>query len=267
MAPLAEKYLWQGLTRLLAVYDGSDNLLMRFEYVDGRMPVAMAREGVTYFLAYDPVGSLRMVADAAGNVVKSITYDTFGNIITDSNPAFTVPFGFAGGLYDPHTGLVRFGFRDYDPDTGRWTAKDPIFFGGRDTDLYGYCLNDPVNFIDPLGLWDMITSYRHFHNQGAAASHPGYTAPQRENLKVPNAVKDLSKSIVDRSAQQAAENLAGKYLSPLAKSVLKKTNALFGIFDPFPPPAGGPMDMIDNHPEILVPEPSTRPTKKKDSPC
>jgi len=34
-----EKYLWLGLTRLLAVYDGSDNLLMRFEYADSRMPV------------------------------------------------------------------------------------------------------------------------------------------------------------------------------------------------------------------------------------
>jgi YD repeat-containing protein len=34
---MIEKYLWQGLTRLLAVYDGSDNLLQRFEYADGRM--------------------------------------------------------------------------------------------------------------------------------------------------------------------------------------------------------------------------------------
>jgi len=38
---ITEKYLWQGQTRLLAVYDGSDNLLMHFEYADGRMPVAM----------------------------------------------------------------------------------------------------------------------------------------------------------------------------------------------------------------------------------
>ena len=50
------------------------------------------------------------------------------------------------------SGLVRFGYRDYDPDTCRWTAKDPIFFAGGDTDLYGYVLNDPVNWVDPLGL-------------------------------------------------------------------------------------------------------------------
>ncbi len=60
--------------------------------------------------------------------------------------------GFAGGLHDQHTGLVRFGYRDYDPDIGRWTAKDPILFAGGDTDLYGYVLNDPVDFVDPEGL-------------------------------------------------------------------------------------------------------------------
>ncbi|MEX0729917.1 MAG: RHS repeat-associated core domain-containing protein, partial [Aquisalimonadaceae bacterium] len=46
----------------------------------------------------------------------------------------------------------RFGARDYDPQTGRWSAKDPIGFAGGDTNLYGYVLNDPVNLIDPEGL-------------------------------------------------------------------------------------------------------------------
>jgi RHS repeat-associated protein len=146
-----EKYLWQGITRLLAVYDGSDNLLMRFEYADTRMPVAMTKGGSTYYLAYDQVGSLRIVADASGNVVKRIDYDSFGNIISDTDPSFEVPLGFAGGLDDRDTGLIRFGFRDYDPDTGHWTAKDPIFFAGGDTDLYGYVLNDPINLVDPTG--------------------------------------------------------------------------------------------------------------------
>ena len=153
-----EKYLWQGLTRLLAVYDGSNSLIMRFEYADGRMPVAMTRGGATYYLTYDQVGSLRVVADGAGNVVKRIDYDSFGNIIGDTDPLFDMPFGFAGGLHDRDTGLVRFGYRDYDPDIGRWTAKDPILFAGGDTDLFGYCLNDPVNLIDPDGLMDETIS-------------------------------------------------------------------------------------------------------------
>ncbi|MBW2120528.1 MAG: RHS repeat-associated core domain-containing protein, partial [Deltaproteobacteria bacterium] len=153
---ITEKYLWQGLTRLLAVYDGSDALLMRFGYADGRMPLAMTKGGTTYYLTYDQVGSLRVVADASGNLVKRVDYDSFGNIIDDTNPSFEIPFGFAGGLYDRDTGLLRFGFRDYDPDIGRWTGKDPILFAGGDTDLYGYCINDPINLVDPWGLSSAI---------------------------------------------------------------------------------------------------------------
>lgn len=149
---ITEKFLWQSLTRLLAVYDGSDNLIMRFEYADSRMPVAMTKNGIIYYMGYDQVGSLKIVADALGNVVKRLDYDSFGNIINDTNPGFPVAFGFAGGLYDRDTGLVRFGFRDYDPDVGRWTAKDPIGFCGGDSDLYGYVANNPTNFTDPSGL-------------------------------------------------------------------------------------------------------------------
>jgi RHS repeat-associated protein len=157
---ITEKYLWQGMTRLLAVYDGSDNLLMRFEYADDRVPMTLTTEGVTYYLAYDQVGSLSAVADSAGNVIKRIDYDSFGNIIADTNPTFEVPLGFAGGLHDRDTNFVRFGYRDYDPDVGRWTAKDPVFFAGGDTDLYGYVLNDPVNLVDKDGLlWEGITKF------------------------------------------------------------------------------------------------------------
>jgi len=65
------------------------------------------------------------------------------------------PFGFAGGIYDQHTRLTRFGARDYDAETGRWTAKDPIRFGGRSANLYGYVMSDPINLIDPSGLVDL----------------------------------------------------------------------------------------------------------------
>jgi len=85
-------------------------------------------------------------------------YDVWGNVIADTNPGFQ-PFGFAGGLYDVSTGLPRFGARDYDAETGRWTVKDPIRFSGGDTNLYGYTLQDPVNLIDPDGKYAQIIGY------------------------------------------------------------------------------------------------------------
>jgi RHS repeat-associated protein len=138
---------------LLAVFDGNDNLLQRYTYADARMPVSMTAGGATYFLLTDQVGTLRAVADTSGSIVKRIDYDSFVNIIADTNPAFTVPFGFAGGLHDRDTGLVRFGYRDYSPELGRFTAKDPIDFNGGDTNLYAYVLNDPINIADPNGLY------------------------------------------------------------------------------------------------------------------
>jgi RHS repeat-associated protein len=77
-------------------------------------------------------------------------YDSFGNVLYDLNPGF-VPFAFAGGLYDKDTGLVRFGARDYDPEIGRWTSKDPILFFSLGSNLYNYIFDDPINSIDPDG--------------------------------------------------------------------------------------------------------------------
>jgi RHS repeat-associated protein len=86
----------------------------------------------------------------SGAILQRMDYDEFGTVILDTNPGFQ-PFGFAGGIYDRDTGLIRHGARDYDPETGRWTAKDLIRFDGGDLNLYGYVFNDPINIIDPNG--------------------------------------------------------------------------------------------------------------------
>ena len=85
-----------------------------------------------------------MVDAVDGTIAQRLDYDTFGRVVFDSNPGFQ-PFGFGGGLMDRHTGLLRFGARDYDPEIGRWISKDPIGFAGGDTNLYAYVVNDPVN--------------------------------------------------------------------------------------------------------------------------
>jgi RHS repeat-associated protein len=74
-------------------------------------------------------------------------------VLQDTNVGF-VPFGFAGGLHDIDTGLVRFGARDYDATAGRWTTKDPVRFLGGGGNFYVYVQNDPANRIDSWGLYD-----------------------------------------------------------------------------------------------------------------
>ena len=75
--------------------------------------------GITYRIISDHLGSPRLVVNTVdGTVVQQIDYDEFGNVLSDTNPGFQ-PFRFAGGLYDSDTKLIRFGARDYDPETGR----------------------------------------------------------------------------------------------------------------------------------------------------
>ena len=149
---IVEKYLWLNLTTLLAIYDKDNNLIQQFKYADQRMPINMIQNGNKYYLHYDQIGTVKAISDENLTVVKKIEYDSYGNILNDTNSTLKIPFGFAGGLYDQDTDLTRFGFRDYDSYIGKWTAKDPIDFGGGDSNLYGYVLNNPINFIDPRGL-------------------------------------------------------------------------------------------------------------------
>jgi RHS repeat-associated protein len=150
---MTRQWVWSGPLRIAAELDGSGALVSRFVYATHtNVPDFLIRVGTTYRIISDHLGSVRLVVDAlTGTIVQRLDYDEFGRVLGDSNPGFQ-PFGFAGGLYDPDTGLVRFGARDYDPKLGRWTAKDPIGFNGGDTGLYSYVSNDPVNLVDPDGL-------------------------------------------------------------------------------------------------------------------
>ncbi|MDX1757670.1 MAG: RHS repeat-associated core domain-containing protein [Marinobacter sp.] len=151
---LVQGFLYQDQLNPIAELDGSGNVVARFVYGDKpNVPSYMIKGGVTYRILSDHLGSPRLVVNTAdGTVVQRMDYDTFGNVTDDTNPGFQ-PFGFAGGLYDQHSDLVRFGARDYDPETGRWTSKDPILFEAGDTNVYGYVFSDPLNLIDITGLY------------------------------------------------------------------------------------------------------------------
>ncbi|PIE01287.1 MAG: hypothetical protein CSA79_00865 [Thiothrix nivea] len=90
----------------MAELDGSGNIVSRLVYAGkGNVPAYMIREGKTYRIISGHLGSPRLTVDTeTGEVVQRMDYDVWGRVISDSNPGFQ-PFGFAGGLYDQHTGL------------------------------------------------------------------------------------------------------------------------------------------------------------------
>jgi RHS repeat-associated protein len=154
---LVQGFIYKDRLRIAAELDGSGNVVAQFIYAGmSHSPDFMINDGAVYRFVKDQLGSPRVVVNVTtGAIAQQLEYDEFGHLLADSATGFQ-PFGFAGGLYDRDTGLVRFGARDYDASTGRWTAKDPISFEGGDTDLFAYASNDPVNAIDPNGQATII---------------------------------------------------------------------------------------------------------------
>ncbi len=150
---LQKRWIYMDQYRIAAEANGAGAITKRFVYGSKtNIPDYMIASGVKYRIISDHLGSPRLVVKQSdGTVIQRMDHDEFGRVITDTNPGY-LPFGFAGGLYDHQTSLVRFGARDYDPEVGRWTSKDPIRFEGEDTNLFGYVLNDPVNWVDTEGL-------------------------------------------------------------------------------------------------------------------
>jgi RHS repeat-associated protein len=187
---LKKGFLYEDLLHVAAELDGLNNLVSQFIYVTGsNTPEYMVKNGSTYRIVTDHVGSPRLVINVeTGEIAQQMEYDEYGNVLADTNPGFQ-PFGFAGGLYDHQTLLTHFGARDYDARYGCFTTKDPVLFTGGDTNLYGYVLNDPVNFVDPLGLW-------FGENIIKGASRPG-SGRIIDSLKKPQAVPVSKVEIID----------------------------------------------------------------------
>jgi RHS repeat-associated protein len=145
------RYLYRNQLQPAAEVDAAGNVLTRYVYARGELaPDLMERAGASYALLKDERGSIRFVVDVfSGVVAQALEYDPFGKVTSDTNPGFQ-PFAFAGGLYDPDTGLTHFGAREYDAETGSFTRPDPSGFAAGEN-RYAYAGGDPVNFVDPDG--------------------------------------------------------------------------------------------------------------------
>ncbi len=124
---LTQGFLFKDQLNPIAELDESGQVKSVFVYADkSHSPAYLTNSGNTYRIISDHLGSPRLVIDTdTGEIVQKLDYDVWGNV-TENTDLTVQPFGFAGGVQDIDTGLVRFGARDYDPVTGRWLGKDPI---------------------------------------------------------------------------------------------------------------------------------------------
>jgi RHS repeat-associated protein len=159
---LEKIWLYQNGLNVVAEFNGSGTLISRFVYGSrSNVPDYMVTADGTYRIISDQLGSVRRVVNAStGELKQRLEYDAWGQVLMDTSPGFQ-PFGYAGGLYDPDTKLVRFGARDYDASVGRWTCKDPRVAEASRGSLYSYAACDPVDRTDFLGL-----SWQYYKNWG-----------------------------------------------------------------------------------------------------
>lgn len=104
----------------------------------------------SWFLG-DHLGSVRDVVDKNGVLKNHITYDSFGQIVSETDPTETPRFAFTGRELDEETGLAYYRSRYYDSEAHRFISEDTIGFAGRDANLNRYVGNSPTNFVDPFG--------------------------------------------------------------------------------------------------------------------
>ncbi|MFA4888346.1 MAG: RHS repeat-associated core domain-containing protein [Candidatus Omnitrophota bacterium] len=98
---------------------------------------------------YDGQDNVTVITGSSAERLMSASYDSFGNLLEKSGIADN-SYKFSTKETDP-SGLIYFGARYYDPRIGRFITRDPLGMVNG-PNLYLYCLNDPLNWIDPWGL-------------------------------------------------------------------------------------------------------------------
>lgn len=145
----AQHYAWDTRAGVpLMLTDGTTNYL----YDDVGNPIEQIDStGAALYYQHDQYGSTRILTDQTGSAAASYTYDANGNLTTKTGTADT-PLRWNGQTQDTDTGLYYLRARYYDPATTQFLSVDPL--AAITQAIYTYASNNPLNLLDPLGLWD-----------------------------------------------------------------------------------------------------------------
>jgi RHS repeat-associated protein len=137
--------------QIALVFDGQGIQKSRYLYGTQVDQVLAEESGtqVRWFLA-DHQGTIKDVIDNAEIAIDHITYDSFGRIVSQTNP-IELRFAYTGREWDGETGQYYYRARYYDPADGRFISEDPIGFRGNDLNLSRYVGNSPTIFTDSSG--------------------------------------------------------------------------------------------------------------------
>jgi RHS repeat-associated protein len=141
---------------ILDFVDDGSNVVLDMRYLHGnRVDEVLAQEdsnGNVTWLLTDYLGTIRDLVDNGGSVVNHLTYDSYGNVVSESDSAVDSRYRFTGREWDEEIDLYYYRARYYDGETGRFISVDPISFDSGTYNLYGYVDNNPISNIDPTGL-------------------------------------------------------------------------------------------------------------------
>jgi RHS repeat-associated protein len=202
-----KRFVWCGGTQPCEERDASNAVVKRY-YAQGEQV-----GGTAYFYTHDHLGSVRELTNTANAVQARYDFDPYGRRSKLSGSLDT-SVGYTGHHHHV-TGLVQTWHRFYDPELGKWLNRDPIGEEGG-INLYQYCHNNPINWIDPLGLynWPAFNScyqkclYESYGGNFDSIDELGYIGWANFGKAL---AEELSTGIVDRGVQAVInfDNISG----------------------------------------------------------
>jgi RHS repeat-associated protein len=141
-----------------ADFNSAGAVVARYLYGD-RLDQLLARfqpgQGTAWYLP-DHLGSVRDIVNASGQLIDHIDYNSFGLVVSETNPSAGDRFKFTGREFDPVLAMYYYRARFYDPILGRFINQDPLRYQAGDVNLYRYVGNSPLNATDPSGQTAII---------------------------------------------------------------------------------------------------------------